>query len=106
MTREDEISQEMSAHIFTVSAGLVGVCLTVLSLFRVIFRLSKAHELADALIAIDALGFLIACVFAYLSLRARGRADTTRFHLVADVAFLMSLSFMVAVCGLIAYEFI
>lgn len=106
MTQEEEISQEMSAHIFIVSAGLVGVCLTVLGLFRVIFRLGKTHELADALIAIDALGFLVACVFAYLSLRARAKGYTQRFHLIADVAFLLSLSFMVAVCGLIAYEFI
>ena|SRR5580698_1074799 len=106
MTRDEKIAQEMSTHIFTVSAGLVGVCLTVLSLFRVIFRLGKAHEFADAFIALDALGFLVACVFSFLSLRARSSAHTKQFHLIADVAFLMSLSFMVVVASLIAYEFI
>ena len=105
-TREEKIAQEMSAHIFMVSAGLVGVCLTVLSLFRVVFRISKAHEYADGFIAFDALGFLVACVAAYLSLRSRSPVNSKRFHVVADWAFLMSLTFMVVVGGLIAYEFV
>lgn len=106
MTRQEQLSQEMSAHIFTVSAGLVGVCLTVLSLFRVVFRLSKAHEYSDGFIAIDALGFLIACVASYLSLRAKSAQYSRQFHLIADVAFLGSLAFMVIVGVLIAYELI
>ena len=105
-TRDEKIAQEMSAQIFVVSAGLVGVCLTVLSLFRVVFRLSKAHEYADGLIAFDALGFLIACVAAYLSLRSQSSLPTKRFHIIADAAFLLSLTFMVLVGGLIAYEFV
>lgn len=105
-TRDEKIAQEMSTQIFVVSAGLVGVCLTVLSLFRVVFRLSKAHEYADGLIAVDALGFLIACVSAYLSLRSQSALHTKRFHMIADGAFLLSLTFMVLVGGLIAYEFV
>ena len=106
VSRQEKIAQEMSAHIFTVSAGLVGVCLTVLSLFRVVFRLGKTHEYSDGLIAVDALGFLVACVAAYLSLRAESAEYSKRFHVIADWAFLMSLTFMVIVGGLIAYEFV
>ena len=106
LTHQEEVEQELCVHIFTVSAGLVGVCLTVLGLFRVIFRLSKIHEISDSLIALDALGFLAACVFAYLGLRARNKTHRRRLQLIADVAFLTSLSFMVVVGGLIAYEFI
>lgn len=106
LMRQEEIDQELCVHIFTVSAGLVGVCLTVLGLFRVIFRLSKVHEISDGLIAIDALGFLAACVFAYLGLRAKARSRRRRLQLLADVTFLLSLSFMVLVGCLIAYEFI
>ena len=105
-TRQEEVEQELCAHIFTVSAGMVGVCITVLSLFRVIFRLSKTHEFSDGLIALDALGYLIACVFAYLGLRSGIQERRRQFQLYADVAFLLSLSFMVVVGGLIAYEFI
>jgi multisubunit Na+/H+ antiporter MnhF subunit len=105
-THREEMEENLSSHIFTVSAGLVGVCLTVLSLFRVIFRLSKAHEISDGLIAVDAFGFLVACVFAYLSLRARNREAQHKFQRIADWAFLASLAFMVIVGGLIAYEFV
>jgi multisubunit Na+/H+ antiporter MnhF subunit len=106
VSHREEMEENLSSHIFTVSAGLVGVCITVLSLFRVIFRLSKAHEISDGLIALDALGFLVACVFAYLSLRAKNKESRHRFQLIADWAFLMSLAFMVIVGGLIGYEFI
>lgn len=106
LTRQEEIDQELCVHIFTVSAGLVGVCLTVLGLFRVIFRLSKVHEISDGLIALDALGFLAACVFAYLGLRAKTKASRRRLQLLADVVFLVSLSFMVVMGCLIAYEFV
>lgn len=103
---QEQVEEELCVHIFTVSAGLVGVCLTVLSLFRVIFRLSKVHEISDSLIAFDALGFLAACVFAYLGLRARNKSHRRVLQLFADIAFLTSLSFMVVVGCLIAYEFI
>lgn len=106
LTHREEVEQDLCVHIFVVSAGLVGVCLTVLSLFRVVFRLSKVHELSDSLIAFDTLGFLAACVFAYLGLRARNKSHRKRFQLYADVVFLTSLSFMAVVGCLIAYEFI
>jgi len=106
LTHQEEIDQELCVHIFTVSAGLVGVCLTVLGLFRVIFRLSKVHEISDGLIALDALGFLAACVFAYLGLRARSKSSRRRLQLLADIVFLGSLSFMVVTGCLIAYEFV
>lgn len=100
------IRLELCVHIFTVSAGLVGVCLTVIGLFRVIHRLSQDGHIADNLIAIDALGFLAACLFAYLALRAHNPARRRRLQQFADVAFLLALGFMVAICGLIAYELI
>ncbi len=103
---QEQVEEELCVHIFTVSAGLVGVCLKVLRLFLVIFRLSKVHEISDSLIAFDALGFLAACVFAYLGLRARNKSRRRVLQLFADVAFLTSLSFMVVVGCLIAYEFI
>ena len=106
LTRQEEIDQELCVHIFTVSAGLVGVCLTVLGLFRVIFRVSKVHEISDGLVAIDALGFLVACVLAYLGLRANSKSSRKRLQLWADVAFLISLTFMVVTACLIAYEFV
>jgi hypothetical protein len=97
---------QLSTHIFSVSAGLVGVCLTVIGIFRVVVRSQHVDSIADNLLAVDALLFLGACFFAYLALRARTTARGRRLERIADVVFLLGLTMMVAVGGLIAYEVI
>lgn len=97
---------QLSAHIFSVSAGLVGVCLTVIGLFRVVIRSQEVHSVADNLLALDALLFLIACVLAYLALRAEAARPGRRLERMADVVFLLGLAVMVGGGGLLAYEII
>jgi multisubunit Na+/H+ antiporter MnhF subunit len=97
---------QLSAHIFSVSAGLVGVCLTVIGLFRVIVRSQDIDTAADNLLAIDALLFLVACFLAYLALRAPTTDRARRLERVADLVFMSALSMMVAVAGLVAYAVI
>jgi hypothetical protein len=100
------LEEDISIHIFTTSATLVGLCLTVIGLFRVILQLKSVGTLADNFLSIDALLFLIACGLAYWALRTR---NTRRRHIVeriADVLFLVALSVMTAICALIAYTVI
>lgn len=97
---------QLSAHIFSVSAGLVGVCLTVIGLFRVVVRSQNVDSIADNLLAANALLFLIACGLAYLALRRRSGTRAHGLERVADVVFLAGLVMMVAVGALIAYEII
>ncbi|HWE42175.1 MAG TPA: hypothetical protein VG432_06710 [Gemmatimonadaceae bacterium] len=104
-TIPDEQQRQLGSHIFSVSAGLVGVCLTVIGLFRVIVTSQHVDSVADNLLAFDAVVFLIACLFAYLAIRSRS-ARTRRFETIADIAFLLGLTIMVAVSGLIAYEIV
>jgi hypothetical protein len=53
------LEQDISIHIFTVSSAMVGVCLTVIGLVRVVITLGRADTLADDFLAGDALLFLI-----------------------------------------------
>jgi hypothetical protein len=99
-----ETERELSAHIFSVSAQLVGICLTVLGLFRVMIRLKAAGRVADNLLAFDAIAFLGACVFSYASLHSRGRRRRRALERVADVCFGAALVLMTAVCVIIAWE--
>ncbi len=97
------LEEDISIHIFTVSAGMVGVCLTVIGLLRVVIALRKADTVADNLLAIDAILFLLACLSAYWALRSRGRR---RMHVVerfADLVFIAALLLMVAICVFIAF---
>lgn len=98
--------RDLSGHIFSVSAGLVGVCLTVIGLFSIFRRPDAVESIADNLIAIDALIFLFACLFAYLGLRASDERRWRRLERYADGLFLLGISCMVLISGLIAYEFI
>ena len=94
---------EICIHIFSVSAGMVGVCLTVIGIFRAISELKKFDTIGDNVLAIDALIFLGACVFAYFALRSVNIIRKRKMEKIADALFLIGLSLMAIVCIMIAY---
>ena len=101
---ERATERELNVHIFDVSAQLVGVCLTVVGVFRLIFRLKAVDGLADHVLAVDAMAFLAACVAAYASLRSRAARRRRAFERLADVCFGVALAMMAAVCSLVAWQ--
>jgi hypothetical protein len=46
-----DLEQDICIHIFTVSSAMVGVCLTVIGLIRVVITLGRADTLADDFLA-------------------------------------------------------
>ncbi|PZR76543.1 MAG: hypothetical protein DLM52_05935 [Chthoniobacterales bacterium] len=97
------LEQDISIHIFTVSSAMVGVCLTVIGLIRVVITLRKADTLADDLLAADAVLFLLATLFSYWALRRRSYRRRPLLEHTADVLFIVALLLMVAICGYITY---
>ena len=97
------LEADLCVHIFTVSAGMVGVCLTVIGIVRVIITARKADTLADDLLAADALLFLVSCFLSYWALRTRSERRMHRVERWADSIFLFALVFMVVICGFITY---
>src|SRR5262249_6796541 len=67
------LEEDLCIHIFGVSAGMVGVCVTVIGLLRVAFNLDKINTVADDLLAGDALMFLFACTTSYWAMRTRSK---------------------------------
>ena len=100
------LEADISTHIFSASAALVGVCLTVIGLIRVVVATLNVDTVADNLLAIDALLFLISCLLAYWALRTRSIQRMYRVERVADAIFIVGLLRMTAVCGIIAYALI
>src|ERR1043165_7012326 len=90
-------------HIFTVSSAMVGVCLTVIGLIRVVITLGKADTLADDLLAGDALLFLVSCFVSYAALRSRRAPRMRRLERVADSVFILAMIVMVAICAFLTY---
>jgi hypothetical protein len=100
---DSHLEQDICIHIFTVSSAMVGVCLTVIGLIRVVITLGSVDTLADDLLAADALLFLVSCLLSYWALRSRGLRRMHRLEKIADAIFLIAMIGMVVVCALITY---
>ena len=97
------LDESIAIHIFTVSAGLVGVCLTVIGLVQIVIHSRKETTLADDLLVIDAILFLFSCLLSYWALRKRTIKRLHVIEKVADYIFIIALIFIVVVCGFIAF---
>lgn len=98
-----ELESDICIHIFTVSSAMVGVCLTVIGLIRVVITLGKGDTLADDLLAADAILFLISCLLSYSALRSRSFRRMHRIERAADTIFIVAMILMTTICGFIAY---
>jgi hypothetical protein len=98
------LEEDLCIHIFTVSSAMVGVCLTVIGLIRVVVTLGTADTLADDLLAGDALLFLISCLLSYWALRSRTMRRMHRLEKIADGIFIIAMIGMVIICALITYS--
>jgi hypothetical protein len=97
------LEQDICIHIFTVSSAMVGVCLTVIGLIRVVITFGRPDTLADDFLAADALLFLISCLLSYWALRSRSMRRMHRLEKIADGIFIFAMIGMVIICALITY---
>jgi hypothetical protein len=97
---------DLTIHIFTVSATLVGVCLTVIGIMRHLGGAQVSHY-GQEFLALDAFLFLICCILSYTSLKMRDNPKRKNYLTnIADNLFICALSLMAIICGLIVYEFV
>ncbi len=97
------LEEDISVHILSVSAAMVGVCLTVIGLLRVVITIQKADTIADDLLALDSLLFLVSCLLSYWALRTRTVRRMHTVERVADFVFMLALVLMVVVCGYVTF---
>jgi hypothetical protein len=100
---DQHLEEDICIHIFTVSSAMVGVCLTVIGLIRVVITLGKIDTIADDLLAGDAFLFLLACLLSYSALRTRSIRRMHKVERLADGSFICAMIVMTAVCGVITY---
>ena len=76
MSQESFIEKQeenISIHIFSVSAAMIGVCLTVIGILNIVSSFKKIETLGDEITALDAIFFLIACVVSYVAIKTKAR---------------------------------
>ena len=101
---QERLEENICVHIFSVSAAMVGVCLTVIGIIQIVIKAHNATTLADDFLAIESLLFLTSCMLSYWAMRKQGTERMFRIEKVADTIFITALVFMVVICGLIAFE--
>mgnify|MGYP006910061883 CR=1 FL=1 len=85
-------NNEIAQHIFSGSTTMIGVCITVISLFR-IMKIGK-ETLVDEILGIDTLIFIFACFLSYLCLR---NSELKHIENIADFLFFVGLLLLLIV---------
>jgi hypothetical protein len=95
MTRQTPptLDDDICVHIFSVSATMVGVCLTVIGIIRVVITLRRENLIVDDLVAVNLLFYLASAFCSYWSLRTHRTRRGQLMMRIADSAFLIALLF-------------
>jgi len=84
--------------LFSVSAGMVGVCLTGVGLIGVVKGIRNAESSVDEILSLSALLFLITTALYFFSLYRHDQACRQISDKVADVIFFISLFLLLIAC--------
>lgn len=109
-TMSDQVTPELDhAHmltVFSVSAGMVGVCLTAIGLIQVMEHLKQLSTLCDEILVVDALLFLASSIFSYWALHHRMRKHYRRMRFFVDSLMMGGIVMMAVICALIAWTIV
>jgi hypothetical protein len=99
-------SSGLSGHILPVSATLIGVCVTLVGLVKVV-EIKTGNSRVDEYAALAAIAFLTCSIASYLSIRYSAN-DSLSYWLeqVADIIFIAGLIAITMIATLFAYEVI
>jgi hypothetical protein len=95
---EPDDEQRLYTHLLTllsVSAAMVGVCLTAIGLVSVIEALHKVEAIVDDMLAIGTLVFSSVTLLSFLGIRTGIRRTWPKFMLMLDVIFCFGIATMV-----------
>ncbi|MFJ2709331.1 MULTISPECIES: hypothetical protein [unclassified Pseudomonas] len=97
------LNEDICVHIFTASAAMVGVCITVIGIFQVVTTLRKEGTIGDDLLAINAIFYLITTLLSYWALRTRQLNRNHLLEKVIDGLFLFALTCTTFIAGFITW---
>lgn len=100
MDREED-STNLAGHILPVSATMVGVCMTVISVVQIIPK-NAVSSWVDGLLAVDNLLFLASSALSYVAIRRPQVA--LRMERRADTFFMIALLVMVCAGFMVSFD--
>jgi len=93
-------------HVFSISAAMVGVCLTAIGILQLVAAETKVQTLGDELLAVDAVIFVVCCFLSFWSFKTKLPKYRKKLRLAVDSLFMVALILMVSLCAIIAYALI
>ena len=102
----EQREHEVTLQVFSISAAMVGVCLTAIGILRLVATQTQVESIGDELLAADAVLFVICCFISFWSFKTRPQGFRQRLRLLVDALFLVALVLMVVVCAIIAYALV
>jgi len=99
------LEEDICIHIFSVSATLLGLCLTVVGVIHALVATSHIKTIADDLLCLDALFFLVACYLSYWAIRTRSKRRMFVVEKIADYVFMSGLMILMINCFVLTYAF-
>jgi hypothetical protein len=98
--------QKIYDYVFNHSLMMVGLCLTLLGLTRLMEGLKNISTLADELLAANAVFFLVAGLLSYFALKQTRPGRRKNLGQAADVVFSLGIVCLVAICCVIALSLV
>jgi len=102
----EQRERDLTMHVFSISAAMVGVCLTAIGILQLVATQTRVQTLGDELLAADAVLFVFACFISFWSFKTRQPGLRQRLQLLVDALFMLALVVMVFVCTVIAYALV
>ena len=102
----EQREHDLTMHVFSISAAMVGVCLTAIGILQLVAAQTRVQTLGDEFLAADAVLFVVGCFLSFWSFKTSQPKRRRRLRLLVDTLFMLALVVMVGVCTIIAYALV
>jgi hypothetical protein len=101
--RRTTLDRDICVHIFSASAAMVGVCIMVIGILRVVITIRRTDLIGDDLLALNAMLYLATCLLSYWALRTRSVQRNHALERISDTLFLVALTLTTLNAGFITW---
>ena len=102
----EQREHDLTMHVFSISAGMVGVCLTAIGILRLVTVQTTVQSLGDEILAADAVLFVLTCFLSFWSFKTDSAKNRSTLRWTIDSLFMLGLVVMACVCAMISYALV
>jgi len=101
---DDARHERILERLLTAATSMTGICVGLLGAVNAFARSRNTETLADDVLALNALMFLVCCYLVVWGLRTGSRRMTARLLRVVETLFLASMTLLVAIGFFVVYS--